>query len=272
MNYRHIYHAGNFADVIKHLLLVAILENLIKKETPYYFLDVFAGIGKYDLSSLEASKTMEADSGVNLITSYKGKLPALLQKYKEVISKYSFQNEKIYPGSPLIIADYIRENDKADFCELHIEDYEILRMNLRGFIGCKAYNIDGYKGINAFLPPKQKRGVVFLDPPFEVTNEFDKIASSLELINKKFGHATIAIWYPIKDYKQVKAFYQQVGNLKKETLKIEFSLTKMGKGLTSTGLLILNPPYIKEAMKENLEFIKKEIYNNDANFTISLLA
>lgn len=272
MNYRHIYHAGNFADVIKHLVLIAVLENLVKKEKPYYFLDAFAGIGKYDLNSCEASKTMEADFGVNLVNGYKGALPSLLQKYKDMIAGYNFTNEKTYPGSPLIISNYIREGDKADFCELHPDDYEILEWNLRGFLGCKTHNTDGYKAINALLPPKQKRGVVFLDPPFEVTDEFEKIIAAIEIINKKFGHAIVAIWYPIKDYKQVKLFYQKVIKFNKEALKIEFSLPKMEKGLTSTGLLLLNPPYIIDEIRENLEFLKHYVYLDEANFTISLLA
>ena len=272
MNYRHIYHAGNFADVVKHLALISVLENLCKKEAPYYFLDAFAGIGLYSLNSDQASKTGEADLGINLINKYSGNLPPLLSKYKELVAQYNGLDNSIYPGSPLIIANYLREKDKADFCELHKEDYQTLSYNMCHYKGCNIANLDAYTALKAFLPPKQKRGAILIDPPFELTNEFDKIISGFEIINKKFSHGTTIIWYPIKNYKQIKYFYQNLLPFQKEIMKIEFSLPAVQTGLSQIGILIINPPNIMNILKENLEFLKKHIYSGKASFNISLLA
>ncbi|MGV2432498.1 MAG UNVERIFIED_CONTAM: 23S rRNA (adenine(2030)-N(6))-methyltransferase RlmJ [Rickettsiaceae bacterium] len=162
MNYRHIYHAGNFADLLKHLVLISIIEKMKEKPTPFTVLDAFAGIGIYDLDSPEASKTLEHENGVSLFLekiSEKKDIPDVCMKYNEIIDKLNnMPGLHLYPGSPYIISETIREDDSFIACELHKGDYLMLRENIRQNI----HNMDAYNAIKAFLPPKNNRGLVFL--------------------------------------------------------------------------------------------------------------
>ncbi len=275
MNYRHIYHAGCFADVVKHLTLIALLNNLCKKEAPYYVLDSFAGVGRYDLDSEEALKTQEADGGIKKIIPYENEMPELLTQYREIVLKYYNGNingkTKIYPGSPLIISEFLREKDHLNCSELHPEDYVLLRRSLRFVDNASSHNINAYAAFKSLLPPKQKRGLIFIDPPFEERDEFEKIQKALTDIYKKFAQATTMIWYPIKDHKIVSKFYKDLEGMGKEVLKIEFSVRDAKTNLGSTGVAIINPPFVKDILEENLKFLRDKIYKGDALYTISLL-
>jgi len=270
MNYRHIYHAGCFADVVKHIILISLMNNLCKKEAPYYALDCFAGIGRYDLSSELALKTKESDAGIKKILSSTIPLPDLLQQYIKLAVQQN-KESVTYLGSPAIIDSFLRREDHADFCELHPEDFATLKKNMRNSEESSVHNIDAYTSLKALLPPKQKRGLILIDPAFEVTDEFERIKEGLEIIYKKFSQATTMIWYPIKDYPKVRDFYKALARLKKEILKIEFSLDQANTNLNSTGIIIINPPYIKNILQENLEFLEKKIYSGKADYTVTTL-
>jgi len=275
MNYRHIYHAGCFADVVKHITLIALLNNLCKKEAPYYVLDSFAGAGIYDLNSEKSLKTQEAEIGIKKIILYNNDLPELLSQYRDLTLKYynGIINDKtkIYPGSPLIISEFLREQDHLDCSELHIEDYSFLKQSLKFINNASSHNIDAYKAFKALLPPKQKRGLIFIDPPFEEKDEFTKIQKSLSVIYKKFNQATTMIWYPIKDYKIISKFYQELEVLYKEVLKIEFGIYDASTSLCSAGIIIINPPFIKDIMEINLKFLQNTIYKGRASYNISFI-
>lgn len=269
MNYRHIFHAGNFADLLKHLVLIACLKNLHKKETPFHVLDAFAGIGLYDLDSLEAQKSKEHDSGIEKILSSNELLPDLLNDYKNLVLKYRTNTQKLYPGSPLIISEYLRSQDRGDFCELHPDDFYSLKRNMYKIENSFVHPIDGYIGMKSMTPPKEKRGIILIDPPFEERDEFEKIIRALEVTCKRYNAATIIIWYPIKEIKKVQNFYKSLAEFKKEILKIELSLDSSSTNLKSTGVLIINPPFIKDELNLNLAFLKDKIYSNKAKFNIS---
>lgn len=269
MNYRHIFHAGNFADLLKHLVLIACLKNLYKKETPFHVLDAFAGVGLYDLDSVEAQKSKEHDSGIEKILSSNEVLPDFLNEYKNLVLKYRVNQEKLYPGSPLIISEYLRSQDRADFCELHPDDFYFLKRNMYKIENSFVHHIDGYIGIKSLTPPKEKRGIILIDPPFEERDEFEKIIRALEVTFKRYSHATIIIWYPIKEIKKVQNFYKSLTEFKKEILKIELLLDSSSTNLKATGVLIINPPFIKEILNQNLTFLKDKIYGHEAKFSIS---
>src|SRR3990167_11107619 len=161
MNYRHLYHAGNFADALKHSILVILLQALQRKETPFCFLDTHAGIGLYELQSEQTQKKQEYENGIAKLFSFeKNSLPQPLQDYLSIVKKYNAGNDlQFYPGSPFIAESLLREQDHLILCELHKEDYHTLKDNFSGAKNVAAHHTDGYLGMKAFLPPKQKRGL-----------------------------------------------------------------------------------------------------------------
>ena len=168
MNYRHKYHAGSFSDVIKHLVLTIIVQALQRKETPFCFLDTHAGIGLYELDSEEAQKKQEYQNGIaKLLLSDEKNFPEEIQQYLFIIKKYNTKDElHFYPGSPFIAESLSREQDQIILCELHKEDINTLKENMPRAKNIAIHHTDGYLGMKAFLPPKQKRGLVLIDPPF----------------------------------------------------------------------------------------------------------
>src|SRR3990167_5944094 len=226
MNYRHCYHAGNFADVIKHAVLLVLLQSLQRKETPFCFLDTHAGIGLYELQSEQAQKKQEYENGVaKLFTQNRNSLPQPIQDYLSIVQKYNTEETlHFYPGSPIVAEELLRPQDQMILCELHKEDNLTLKENFSGAQNISAHYMDGYLGMKAFLPPKQKRGLVLIDPPFEITNEFECIFHAIKRALKHWRSGHFMVWYPIKNPSALQLFYDDVESLEVENLKIHFSL------------------------------------------------
>lgn len=249
MNYRHIYHAGNFADIVKHLVLIAVLEQFKKKEKPFAVLDAFAGIGLYDLSSIAASKTLEYNNGIGKLLTTTDSTPELLKIFLSVINSVG-QNH--YPGSPFIISKLLRPQDRLIACELHPEDY----LSLKKLLPNNTQYINAYNAIKAFLPFNEKRGLIFLDPPFEVKNEFQKLLTALKKIKSSALNNSVLIWYPIKDLVLVRDFYHNYKNIGfKETFIIEYELLYSDKNMIKCGLMLINPPNIRKELEELTEYL-----------------
>ena len=254
MNYRHIYHAGNFADVVKHIALIEIIEYYKKKDSSFFVLDAFAGIGKYSIDDERVSKTMEMQDGVLKLLRQENILTPEFHKYIELVKVYI--QDGFYPGSPAIISDLLRKQDKAVFNELHPEDFLILKQMIPS-----AHNIDGYSAVRAFTPPQEKRGLIFLDPPFEKRDEFQKLLKSIEELGKRFRNGTIMIWYPIKE--SVEGFYQQAQQIHNgEQIHIEVTLNYQENSnissnkLKRTGLLIINPTWgLEELLQKTAMYL-----------------
>ncbi len=268
MNYRHIYHAGNFADVIKHLTLISLLQHLRNQNTPFYVFDAFAGAGLYNLSSNESSKTKEYYNGINRIITHAGNKDQLLNEYVDLVQLFSNKN-LMYPGSPLIISQYLRPQDKADFCELHTEDFVYLKFHLMKYKNCFAHNENAYSALSNILPPYEKKGLILLDPSFECVDEFSKCITFVEEVSKKYSSTLIMIWYPIKDYKKVSDFYSKIQGLGREALKIEFVLDDVNTTLKAAGIIVINPPGIQLILSNTLSYIKENIYHKSARFSIN---
>lgn len=257
MNYRHIYHAGNFADIIKHVVLVSLIEHLKKKPKNFAVLDAFAGVGLYNIVSEAALKTGESDHGIKKLLAVEKSskdMPELLQLFLNTVKSYG---SDYYPGSPLITASLLRSDDRLIACELHPEDHNSLKELLPN-----THNIDAYQAVKAFIPFKENRGLVFLDPPFEVTDEFNKIVASLRIIKHRAPSGCILIWYPIKDPREVKGFYhacQDIGF--KESLIIEYELRSpsLKDGMKKCGLLIINPPNIKNEITKATNYLARAL-------------
>lgn len=242
MNYRHIYHAGNFADVVKHALLLRLLAAMQRKEKPFLVLDTHAGIGHYDLSSEQAEKTGEWRDGVGRILENP---PPALAEFVEAVKHLG-----LYPGSPVFAANALRPQDRLVACELHPEDAATLRRTMRGFANAAVHERDGYEALGAFLPPPEKRGLILIDPPFERADEFLHLAKCVSQAWKKFPTGVFVIWYPVKHRAPVRSFFETLRlNGVKDIIAAEF-LRRPDTDptrLNGCGLGLINPPYGFEA-------------------------
>lgn len=251
MNYKHSYHAGGFSDVFKHIVLIALIECLKRKETPFCYIDTHAGIGCYDLFSERTAKTKEYEGGIEKIIQ-KDNPPALIQKYLDCVhainnklSHSQFSSLQYYPGSPLVAKYFSRPHDRVIACELHPEEYQSLRNFFAGDKQVATHHMDGFLGLKAFLPPKEKRGLVLIDPPYESVDEFDRIAQALQPSLHRFNQGVYAIWYPIKDKNSVHKFYRSLQqNIKNDIFAAELTIyPELTNHLNGCGLAIINPPY-----------------------------
>ncbi len=242
MNYRHGYHAGNFADVVKHIALVAILLHLKKKDTPFAVIDSHAGRGSYDLSGEQAKKTGEAEAGIGRLRGLSG--PAALAAYLEIAGQGTN-----YPGSPLIAAKLLRPSDRLVAIEKHPEEAALLRTVLAPWRKASVENADGYARLPKLLPPPERRGLILVDPPFEAVDEFALLASAVRAAHRRFSTGIYLVWYPIKAPGEAEAFVGEVlarGAASALTIEIAMGAPADSHGkdrLTRAGLLVLNPPF-----------------------------
>jgi 23S rRNA (adenine2030-N6)-methyltransferase len=239
MNYRHAYHAGNFADVVKHLAEVAVLTHLAKKDAPFAVIDSHAGRGLYDLGSEEARKTGEAHAGIEKLENLPG--PPLLQRYLSLVAESGAHH---YPGSPLIAARMLRPQDRLVAVEKHPEEAALLKDALAPWRKARVETADGYARLAALLPPPERRGLVLVDPPFEAPDEFEQAARTAREAYRKFATGIYLFWYPIKSDAAGNAFAGEIlaGGARK-ALRIEIALAAPEGKLGRAGLLVLNPPY-----------------------------
>ena len=242
MNYRHAFHAGNFADCMKHALLLVLLRALTAKPAPFFVLDTHAGTGQYDLDGAEAGRTLEAVNGLLRLVD---EPPPALADYVGAVRALGFNppESRLYPGSPLLIRAALRDNDRMACCERHPEDVRPLRRLFRDEPRAAVHQRDAWESLKALLPPKQTRGLVLIDPPFEDPAEFDRLSEGLTLARSRFRNATLAAWYPVKHMAPVRAFFSglQVRDAVAAQLMVREPLDP-GR-LNGCGLLVVNPPF-----------------------------
>lgn len=235
MNYRHAFHAGNFADCVKHALLVALLRALLKKPAPFFVLDTHAGAGHYDLESGPAARTREATTGITRLLDLP---PGPLEDYVTIVRDLG-----LYPGSPELIRALLRPDDRLACCELHPEEYVALRRRFRQDPQVAVHRRDGWEALKALLPPDQKRGLILIDPPYEDPTEYLRLADGLKLAHSRFPGGVIAAWYPAKRRASVRAFMASLSL--RDVIVAEFLLREPldPTRLNGCGLVIVNPPY-----------------------------
>ena len=273
MNYRHLYHAGNFADVFKHILLVSLIDALCRKPQPLSYIETHAGIGNYDLDLREAKATEEFTGGiVTLLATLESSRPAAVNRYVQQVLQWNSdrgcEHLRYYPGSPCLVRSLLRENDKMILAELHPEDVVLLKKHFWRDPQVAVHQMDGYLALKAFLPPKPNRGLVLIDPPFEKLDEFEQVVKHFSIALQRWRSATYAIWYPIKDSAVVKQFYcaLQQQHLP-ETLCCEIHLPSKDKGLTACGMVVVNPPWQwKEYVDAVLPWLSQALAAPDAGF------
>ena len=260
MNYRHIYHAGNFADVMKHLALALVIDHLKKKDAPFCVIDAHGGIGAYNLHSEQAMKTREWEGGIGRFENAQD-IPEDFGLYYNLVGPDV--SRKIYPGSPLLIARMMRDNDRLIANELHPDDFETLDRAASGYRGVRVTNLDAYECIRANIPPKEKRGVILIDPPFEKTDEFQTLCKQMEEWKKRFPTGVFMIWYPIKSHLAVDDMKRAASALGlPRTWCVETMLypRRQTDSFNGCGLVIFNAPYqIPERMEAMLPFLAKKM-------------
>ena len=243
MNYRHAYHAGNHGDVLKHATLTAAIGLLHDKPTPLFLLDTHAGIGFYDLTGIEAGKTKEWQAGVGAALA--ADVPAI-QPYLDIVRGLNgggLLNR--YPGSPAILAALSRPGDRLVLSELHPEDAQTLRRWAHGRPGVGVHRRDAYEALKAFLPPKENRGLVVIDPPYEATDEFEQVAKAVVAAHRRWPGGRWLIWHPVKERAPVWRLEEAlIAGAVGKMLSAELLVRPVdGVSLAGSGLILINPPF-----------------------------
>jgi 23S rRNA (adenine2030-N6)-methyltransferase len=253
MNYRHVYHAGNFADVVKHAVLARLVEYLKLKDKAFRVIDTHAGVGLYDLSSEEAQKTGEWRSGIARLLDARlaPEAATLLAPYLDAVKAVNPDGGLLrYPGSPLIVRGLLRKQDRLSAIELHPQDSAALKTLFADDYQVRVLELDGWLALGAHLPPKEKRGLLLVDPPFEKEGEFDRLAEGLKKAYRRWPGGIYALWYPAKDRRAVKAFREALaGSGIAKVMDIRFDIRPPAAGelrLDGTGMIVVNPPFTLE--------------------------
>ena len=252
MNYRHAYHAGNHADVLKHAVLARLMEHLKKKDKPFRVIDAHAGIGLYDLAGLEAGKTGEWDGGIGkLAEPFNAEIEALLAPYRAVIAALNPDGGlRYYPGSPELALRLMRPNDRLIANELHPQDAIALEQQYLHDPRCDVTAMDAETCLKAKLPPPERRGVILVDPPYELKTEAEKTVRMLEQGVRRFAQGVFVVWYPMKADQTAETVLTGAREIGLPgTLKVQMRVREAfkGGGLAGSGLVILNAPWKLDA-------------------------
>jgi len=271
LSYQHGYHAGNFADVVKHLTLSRIINYLVEKDKPLLYLETHSGRGVYDLKDSQAKKTGEFLEGISLLWEKKTQLSPLFAPYLKVLRALNPTDKlRYYPGSPYLAISGLREQDRLVCCELHPREFDALtHLSTQGK---KVFfnETDGMKCVNALLPPVERRGLTFIDPSYEIKDEYKQIPDAIKAAYTRFATGVYCLWYPIIDKRLHEQLIRRMTGINAErSLRIEFYLTGAVKpGMTGCGLWIINPPFtLAEEMKSILTTLKS-IFNPGISFYI----
>ncbi len=280
LSYRHSYHAGNFADVLKHIVLIECLEHFNKKATPFDYIDTHSGAGLYDLRSANANKTAEYKEGI-------AKLKRIdfpeLSHYFDVIDHLNEQQNSgkgmaFYPGSPAIAHHYVtqpeRQKDKAWLFELHSSDFRILSESMATGSKAMARKIrikqeDGLKGLLSLVPPVSRRALVLIDPSYEIKTDYRDVVEAVIKAHKKFNSGTYAIWYPVVERKRVDSMWRKlksagIKNIDQYELGLAEDSHEMG--MTSAGMIVINPPWtLKKTLNKVLPKLVKQLDRGDGH-------
>lgn len=249
MNYRHAYHVGNIGDVLKHAVLSRLIVYFQKKNKAFRLLDTHAGIGRYDLTSEAALKTGEWQNGIAKIldAAMPDEVAGLLSPWLSVLRDLNPDGKlSVYPGSPWLARKLLRPNDRLTLTELHPEDVRTLSDLFAGDHQVKTIHLDGWLALGSFLPPKEKRGLVLIDPAFEALNDFERMTAAVLTGWKKWPSGTYALWYPLKDMKAVTRMhgaFKEAGL--RDLLSLELRAGKSGPDtkMFGSGMTLINPPY-----------------------------
>ncbi|OBX09309.1 23S rRNA (adenine(2030)-N(6))-methyltransferase RlmJ [Gallibacterium genomosp. 3] len=261
LSYRHSFHAGNYADVLKHIVQLLILEALQQKEKGFLYLDTHAGAGLYSLQSFEAEKTAEFTEGIGYLWE-RDDLPEIVRHYLQQVKQINPKDKlNFYPGSPLLAANLLRPQDRAILTELHPSDYPLLRKNMQKFSNIQVKRENGFQQLKSALPPKERRGFVLIDPPYELKEDYQLVVEAIVEGYKRFATGTYAIWYPVVLRQQIKKMIHSFEATQiRKILQIELGIRpdSTQRGMTASGMIVINPPWkLESQMREILPYLSE---------------
>lgn len=276
MNYRHAYHAGNFADVLKHYALGEILARLLAKDAPLFFLDTHAGRGRYPLEDIATQRGGEFRTGILPLLA-RPNPPAALRAYCAQVRRLGESDGKLvaYPGSPSIALDLLRPDDRAAFCELEPLEAGALRELVRRDRRAAVHERDGYEALGALLPPAEKRGLVLVDPPYEDPLEWDRLARALIATHRRWPTGVYAVWYPLTHGNGARRFLAMLatsGIRRQLSAQLWMRREDSPVGLNGAGLLIVNPPWkLDESLEPALAWLASLLSPDDGRSRVEWL-
>lgn len=275
LSYRHAFHAGNHADVLKHLVLVLTLDYYLRKDKPFWYIDTHAGCGLYQLSSAEAQKTREFAQGIQTLWKASD-IPEALEPYRQQIRVLNPGTKlNYYPGSPWLAANLLRNTDQLRLFELHPNDFTALNQNLGDDKRVHVSKQDGLKGLLGLLPPITRRAVTLIDPSYELKTDYNEVISTLSKAHQRFATGTYLLWYPVIERQRVKQMataLQQTGI--PGILQLEYCplADSRGMGMTGSGLFIINPPWLLAGqMQTLLPWLNQQMAHGNGHFTVAYI-
>jgi 23S rRNA (adenine2030-N6)-methyltransferase len=274
LSYRHAFHAGNHADVLKHAVLAFMLDYYNQKDKPYWYIDTHAGAGAYQLDTGFAAKNAEYAGGIARLMN-RDDLPELLQPYVALVREMNDGGGlKYYPGSPLVADKLLRSEDKLRLFELHPTDLQLLQQTFaRAGRRVQIQQADGFAGIKAMLPPPTRRAVVLIDPPYEVKEDYRHVIAALKEALERFATGTYAVWYPQLQRAEVPGMLEKLRKLPaKDWLHVALDInlpSPDGFGMHGSGLFILNPPWtLHAALQPTLPWLVNALGSEGASYTL----
>ncbi|PHM38881.1 ribosomal RNA large subunit methyltransferase J [Xenorhabdus mauleonii] len=261
LSYRHSFHAGNHADVLKHTVQSLIIESLKTKEKPFLYLDTHAGAGRYQLSGEHAERTGEYLEGIARIWQ-RDDIPEELAAYMDAVKALNPNNSlRYYPGSPLIARHLLRDYDELNLSELHPSDFPLLRAEFSRDRRTRVLREDGYQQLKSKLPPRSRRGFILIDPPYELKSDYQKVVQGIQEGYKRFATGTYALWYPVVLRQQIKRLVKDLEATGiRKILQIELGVRPDSdqRGMTASGMIVINPPWkLEQQMKAVLPWLQQ---------------
>jgi 23S rRNA (adenine2030-N6)-methyltransferase len=257
LSYRHSYHAGNFADVIKHLTVVEIFRHLLQKDSAFHYFDTHAGAGVYDLRSEHATKLHEHREGISRLSAREW--PELETWFAAIDAvnhvHVSGDTMRFYPGSPVLAQHFLRRQDKAWLFELHSQDRELLAERMRRDRRVRVIAADGFQGVLALLPPVTRRGFVLIDPSYEIKHDFETVVEIVAQAHRKFSTGIYAIWYPVVERRRVEALERRLvetGIRNIQRFELAVAPDSAAGGMRAAGMIVINPPWTLRATMSTL--------------------
>ncbi len=275
LSYRHSFHAGNFADVMKHVVLIALLRYITRKEAPFCYIDTHAGAGHYDLRGEHAQQTAESEAGIGRIQTA-GDAPAPVARYLDIVRRYAGSAGHFgYPGSPWIAAQLMRKQDRLMLCELHGSDFPQLRQLFKSDRRVHCYAEDGYRFCTGFVPPAERRGLILIDPSYELKNEYSVAVATLGRLHRRFATGVYALWYPLLADRNSAALKRTIDRLGiRDVLNLELIVANRNSeaGMYGCGMILVNPPWtLRNDMELALPYLAEKLGRTvDSSYRIEL--
>lgn len=265
LSYRHAFHAGNHADILKHLTLSLCADYLTRKDKALVYVDTHAGAGAYQLNAAQAQKNREYESGIARLAADET-TPDEVRFFLDALRATGLNLNEQYPGSPLLAASLLQAEHRLQLFELHPGDFPLLQQRFRGDRRVRCYHSDGYAGLLSAMPPKERRALVLIDPPYEVKTEYDKVVSTLTTVTHKFAGPCVLVWYPIVRRPRSDALVRNLSRMAKKLgknwLRAELNIAADSDdhGMTGSGVFVLNPPYqLRQQLQNCLPWLSKRL-------------